>query len=291
MKKRILLITCILIGLFVSTIASADYLIFKDINSESWYASSIKNMKSLGIMNGDKNGYFRPKDYVTRAELAIVSDKIIKTKQSNIETVVENGISSTVKVVSTYRKSINMNIENVNSYIINSSVGSGFFIDSKHIITNQHVVEKADGNVDIILPNGRKHEAKIINQSKLYDLALLKVVSESNFHYLKLTNDVKMGEDIITIGHLYSKELGIDLDFSVSKGIVSSIFREIKDESTEIPFYQADISVNSGNSGGAAINKSGEVIGVIRGNINNLNNVTIIIPSSVIETFYKESKK
>lgn len=52
---------------------------FKDENKmSSWAVDAIKKVSEAGIMNGDPNGKFRPKDCVSREELAVVIAKMLK---------------------------------------------------------------------------------------------------------------------------------------------------------------------------------------------------------------------
>lgn len=47
-----------------------SYNTFKDVASSAWYNTAVSTMANLGIITGDANGYFRPSDPITRAELA-----------------------------------------------------------------------------------------------------------------------------------------------------------------------------------------------------------------------------
>ena len=58
------------------------------------------------------------------------------------------------------------------------ATGSGFVLDDKdHVITNNHVVADAtgDGELKVVDQNGKKHDAKIIGRSPVYDIAVLEV--------------------------------------------------------------------------------------------------------------------
>lgn len=48
---------------------STSYNTFKDVPATAWYATAVSTMAKLGIVNGS-GGYFRPNDYITRAEIA-----------------------------------------------------------------------------------------------------------------------------------------------------------------------------------------------------------------------------
>lgn len=52
---------------------------FKDESKmSSWAIDSIKKVSDAGIMNGDTNGNFRPKDAITREEVAVIVAKLLK---------------------------------------------------------------------------------------------------------------------------------------------------------------------------------------------------------------------
>ena len=141
-----------------------------------------------------------------------------------------------------------------------SSIGSGFFISSDgYLITNNHVVEKAD-EIVIRMTDRREFDAEIIGTDPRSDLALLKVDAK-DLPYLTLANseDLKVGEWVVAIGSPFG------LDFSASAGIVSAIGRSIPNGNgtgNYVPFVQTDVAINPGNSGGPLFNLDGEVVGV-----------------------------
>ena len=49
---------------------TTTYNTFKDVPAKAWYNTAVSTMAKLGIVNGDANGYFRPSDPITRAEIA-----------------------------------------------------------------------------------------------------------------------------------------------------------------------------------------------------------------------------
>lgn len=54
---------------------------FKDENKMSpWAVDAIKKVSELGIMNGDTSGKFRPKDNITREEIAVVIANLLDKK-------------------------------------------------------------------------------------------------------------------------------------------------------------------------------------------------------------------
>ena len=49
---------------------STTYNTFKDVPAKAWYNTAVSTMAKLGIVNGGSDGYFRPNDPITRAEIA-----------------------------------------------------------------------------------------------------------------------------------------------------------------------------------------------------------------------------
>ena len=156
--------------------------------------------------------------------------------------------------------------------------GSGCFISSKgHIITNWHVIEDFTGNVseDIFiainlsneLPPEELFKAKLIDYSIEKDLALLQVSSgiygnpiplSYKFPYFILgsSNTLKMGQPLSYLGYPGIGGTGSRASISLTRGIVSGFER-----SNGNLFVKTDAEINSGNSGGAAIDSFFELIG------------------------------
>ena len=138
-----------------------------------------------------------------------------------------------------------------------TSLGSGFIIsDSGYIITNTHVVEKADA-IDIKLDNGSVFNAKIIGIDKKSDIALLKIDVEHKLPYVNFGNSdfLEVGDWVIAIGNPFG------LGGTVTAGIISARGRNISDGSNT-DFIQTDAAINRGNSGGPMFNTKGELIGI-----------------------------
>lgn len=154
--------------------------------------------------------------------------------------------------------------------------GSGVIVsDDGYIVTNNHVVENAT-KIQVILPDKRTFQAKVIGRDPNTDLALIKV-NASNLPVVKLGNsdDVQVGEWVLAVGYPLS------LNTTVTAGIVSAKGRSIGiiDQSNEEgsynnrrqsapvssaieSFIQTDAAINRGNSGGALVNTRGELIGI-----------------------------
>ena len=142
-----------------------------------------------------------------------------------------------------------------------ASAGSGFVIsEDGYILTNAHVVEDAK-TIKIAFSDGKEYSAKLVGIEEENDVAILKIDSATKFKPVILGDSSKMtiGEEVLAVGN----PLG-ELTFSMTKGIVSALDREIQlDTFTSINMFQVDCAVNQGNSGGPIFNMYGEVIGIV----------------------------
>jgi S1-C subfamily serine protease len=140
--------------------------------------------------------------------------------------------------------------------------GSGFIIDDQgHILTNNHVVEKAS-SVRITLNDGTQLDAKVIGTDRHNDLALLQVDAAklTNAVYLPLADSdkVKPGQMAVALGSPFG------LQGSITVGVISGVGRSIAGatERHMANIIQTDAAINPGNSGGPLLNSRGEVIGI-----------------------------
>ena len=139
--------------------------------------------------------------------------------------------------------------------------GSGVIISSKgYIVTNNHVIRGSD-EIVVALNDRREFNAKLISTDPSTDIALLKI-EEEELPYLSFGNSdaLQLGEWVLAIGNPYN------LTSTVTAGIVSAKARNINALGTQEfsieSFIQTDAAVNPGNSGGALINTSGELVGI-----------------------------
>ena len=137
-------------------------------------------------------------------------------------------------------------------------VGSGVIVNSQgYILTNHHVVDGAV-EIKVELTDNRTFTAKLVGSDPPSDLAVLKVEA-SNLPSLTLGNSdtVRVGDVVLAIGN----PMGIGQ--TVTSGIISAKGRAtgLSDGSFE-DFLQTDAAINRGNSGGALINTSGELVGI-----------------------------
>ena len=140
-------------------------------------------------------------------------------------------------------------------------LGSGVIVsEDGYILTNNHVIEGAE-EIVVVLPNGRKYQAKVVGKDagrQGTDLAVLKIDGDG-LPFLPLGNseELQTGEWVIAIGSPFG------LAQTVTRGMVSAKGRSIDDILVRYAdFIQTDAAINRGNSGGALINIRGELIGI-----------------------------
>jgi len=137
------------------------------------------------------------------------------------------------------------------------SLGSGVIISpSGYILTNEHVVEAAD-EIEVALSDGKKLSAKVVGSDPETDLAVLRV-DEQNLPSITLgqAEKLRVGDVVLAIGN----PLGVGQ--TVTMGIVSALHRTGLRLNTFENFIQTDAAINQGNSGGALIDTSGNLVGI-----------------------------
>ncbi len=149
---------------------------------------------------------------------------------------------------------------------VRESLGSGFIVDSKgYIITNNHVVDKADKiyvklSTDDPESADLGRPARVIGVDKATDLAVIKIETNVPLPTVKLGNSdsMQVGDSVLAIGSPFA------LAQTVTAGIISAKNRTIEPGANGQfqHFIQTDAAINPGNSGGPLLNMNGEVIGV-----------------------------
>ena len=138
------------------------------------------------------------------------------------------------------------------------ATGTGFFVNSDgHIVTNAHVVEGCS-DATLRLTDGRQLPAAILARSKQNDLAILKAdIKPEAFASFRGERQIRLGDDIIVFGFPLAGQLTIT--GNLTTGLVSALAGPDEDVSQ----MQITAPVQSGNSGGPVIDRSGNVVGVV----------------------------
>lgn len=138
------------------------------------------------------------------------------------------------------------------------ALGSGVVINGDgYIVTNHHVVDGAE-EITVELTDRRTFPAKLVGSDPPSDLAVLKIDAK-DLPALTLgdSDKVRIGDIVLAVGN----PLGVGQ--TVTAGIISAKGRHtgLSDGSFE-DFLQTDAPINQGNSGGALVNTSGDLIGI-----------------------------
>ena len=141
-------------------------------------------------------------------------------------------------------------------------VGTGIIVDANgYILTNSHVISDGQANtVNVLFNDGTTSSGTVAWYDSQLDMAIVKV-NKTGLTPAELGNSDKVttGDIAIAIGN----PLGLDLQRSVTQGIISGLDRTIETEQgTMTGLIQTDASINSGNSGGPLLNQNGQVIGI-----------------------------
>ena len=179
---------------------------------------------------------------VERAEPAVVN---IYTARSVVERVAPLGQGLFGDFLPRYRRRIER------------SLGSGVIVDAQgHIVTNYHVIAQAD-TIRVQLADGRGADAHIVGRDPDTDLAVLKIdLPNLPVAPFGRSDQLKVGDVVLAIGN------PIGLSQTVTHGIVSATSRQQLGIAPLEDFIQTDAPINFGNSGGALVDSSGNLIGI-----------------------------
>lgn len=135
--------------------------------------------------------------------------------------------------------------------------GSGVIISPDgYIITNNHVINGAR-ELSVTLNDNKIYTAKLVGTDEKTDIALLKIEADQDLPYATFgdSDQAKVGEWVLAVGNPFN------LTSTVTAGIISAKSRDLSGANSQ-SFIQTDAAVNPGNSGGALVNTSGELIGI-----------------------------
>lgn len=137
------------------------------------------------------------------------------------------------------------------------SLGSGVILDSEgHIATNHHVINGAQ-EIVVQLTDGRTAPAKLVGSDPDTDLAILKIALQKlPVMPLGRSDRLRVGDVVLAIGN------SLGLGQTVTQGIVSATGRSQLGLALFENFIQTDAAINQGNSGGALVTATGELVGI-----------------------------
>jgi serine protease Do len=164
-------------------------------------------------------------------------------------------VSPSVVFIGTTYKSTNYFGQNETA----SGSGSGIIMTADgYILTNNHVIDAAD-TITVKLNSGESYDAVLVGGDAQSDLAVIKIKATGlKAAELGDSSQVKVGDLAIAIGN----PLGT-LEGTLTAGVISALNRSLTIDDITMNLIQTDAAVNPGNSGGALVNKLGQVIGIV----------------------------
>jgi serine protease Do len=139
------------------------------------------------------------------------------------------------------------------------ALGSGVVVDrAGYILTNNHVVDKADRIRVKFNHDPVEYDAKVVGVDAATDLAVIRVEGKKDLTVAKIGNSdaVQVGDWAIAIGSPFGYQA------TVTAGVISAKERDVDPTMQFQHFLQTDAAINPGNSGGPLLNIRGEVIGI-----------------------------
>ncbi len=172
---------------------------------------------------------------------------------------------------------------------IGNYTGSGSIIKDNMILTSAHVVSGARF-LEVQKENDpKKYIASVKYISHQADLAIVEVEDKTFFEstkQLKFNSNIKPRDEVIVLGYPIGGQT-----ISTTTGVVSRIeYTNYVWSGEYLLAVQVDAAINSGNSGGPAINKDGEILGVAMMSLTNASNISYIVPSIIVNTFLEDIK-
>ena len=174
--------------------------------------------------------------------------------------------------------------------------GSGviFYSDDSRvaIATNNHVIENAN-TIYVTFEGDVSVPAKVIGTRSESDLAVLTVswndlnnagIEQVTTAVFGDSDALEVGSEVIAIGNAMGRGL------SATDGIISMKEQTISVDGNVLGVLQTSAAINSGNSGGALVNASGEVIGINTAKYNSsmVEGMGYAIPSNYITPIVEE---
>jgi serine protease Do len=167
---------------------------------------------------------------------------------------------------------------------ITTGTGSGVVYkkegDTYYLVTNAHVVvhsqlEVVDSEITEVYYETLLQEiiyelngilfiitdtVNLVGYDITTDLAVLTFESDQDFSVIPMANsyDLELGQFVFAIGN----PLGFEYYGTITMGIISGTTRYVDDGDFSATLIQHDAAISPGNSGGALLNLSGELIGI-----------------------------
>ena len=245
--------------------------------SELVEESTSKNKSSLNIIFGSSiitsiivlsflyvYGIFEEEEIVLPEPITIT--ETIKEKELVVPRVDSTEVVSIAEIATKTIVQVQVGQRDENNDFFTIGGGSGVVIKKNGlIITNHHVITGAD-EIRVVFEDGRMYEAELIGSDQLTDVGLIKI-QKTDLSPVEIGNSNKIfvGDLAVAIGH----PLTLGAEPTVTTGIVSALDRRLdvgndamNSAVTLFGLIQTDAPITRGSSGGALLNKNGELIGI-----------------------------
>ena len=249
----------------------------KKYTSDLVEESTSKNKSSLNIIFGSSiitsiivlsflyvYGIFEEEEIVLPEPITIT--ETIKEKELVVPRVDSTEVVSIAEIATKTIVQVQVGQRDENNDFFTIGGGSGVVIKKNGlIITNHHVITGAD-EIRVVFEDGRMYEAELIGSDQLTDVGLIKI-QKTDLSPVEIGNSNKIfvGDLAVAIGH----PLTLGAEPTVTTGIVSALDRRLdvgndamNSAVTLFGLIQTDAPITRGSSGGALLNKNGELIGI-----------------------------
>ena len=239
--------------------------------------STSKNKSSLNIIFGSSiitsiivlsflyvYGIFEEEEIVLPEPITIT--ETIKEKELVVPRVDSTEVVSIAEIATKTIVQVQVGQRDENNDFFTIGGGSGVVIKKNGlIITNHHVITGAD-EIRVVFEDGRMYDAELIGSDQLTDVGLIKI-QKTDLSPVEIGNSNKIfvGDLAVAIGH----PLTLGAEPTVTTGIVSALDRRLdvgndamNSAVTLFGLIQTDAPITRGSSGGALLNKNGELIGI-----------------------------
>lgn len=208
--------------------------------------------------------------FAMASSFAIAEMNVLKTMEREFQAIVQSVKPAVVEVVASFsvpERQADAGIFPLDSGVSRpfaedsqktvhfQNIGSGTLIDSEgYIVTTRAVVDGAD-EIEVVFGNGQRSSAELAGIDRLTDIAVLALKEDYSLQTkIGDSDQVHTGAWVITVGSSFGHAP------TLSFGIVSG-----SETLPNLPYdaIKVNVAVNPGNSGGAVVNTSGEIIGII----------------------------
>jgi serine protease Do len=166
-----------------------------------------------------------------------------------------------------------------------NGLGSGVIMTADgYIVTNNHVVDKADIIKVALTTNGKQYKAEVVGRDPKTDIAVLKIDAK-NLPYATVTDsdNIEVGDLVLAIGNPFGVGQTVTMGMISGKGRSGQIGIDLDYKN----FIQTDAAINPGNSGGPLVDAQGRLIGINTAIVSRSggdNGINFAIPANMVRS-------